>query len=223
MAETTGAETVGPRLPEDLCAAYEDANVPLRELLAHLWRWGDADGQSTDRLAAPAVFRCLEIARDNGEAAEAVWGALRDACFKSWPDNLGAFLALSAVARSLSASLRNPDLAEAPLDVRYVAELVRSVTLDLAWDDSTGPIMLSPRATNLAEALVLRVELAELARRAVIEAPSPHLPNHETFASYARAAVTRLKNGEVDSGRDDHHPCHEKRRAEQGNRDGGLL
>ncbi len=69
----------------------------------------------------------------------------------------------------------------------------------------------------------MRVELAELARRAVIEAPSPHLPNHETFASYARAAVTRLKNGEVDSGRDDHHPCDEKRHAGQGNRDGGLL
>ncbi len=92
---------MGPRLPEDLCAAYENANVPLRELLAHLWRWGDADGRLTDRLAAPVVFRCLEISRENGKAAESVRGALRDACFKSWPDNLGAFVALSAVARSL--------------------------------------------------------------------------------------------------------------------------
>ncbi len=122
----------------------------------------------------------------------------------------------------LSLSLRNPDLAEAPLEVRYVAELVRSATLDLAWDDSTGPIILSPRATTLAKALIFRVDLAELARRVVIEAPPPHLPNHETFVSYVRAAVTLLKNGEVDSGRNDHHSCHEKRCAEQGNRDGGL-
>ncbi len=173
MADVVGLGSISPSLPEELRAAYEDERVLLRELLAHLWRWGDADGRLTDRLAAPAVFRCLEISRENGEAAESVRGSLRDACFKSWPDNLGVFLALSAVARSLSLSLRNPDLAEAPLEVRYVAELVRSATLDLAWDDSTGPIMLSHRATNLAETLVLRVDLAELARRVVIEAPPP--------------------------------------------------
>ncbi len=172
VADVAGLGSVSPSLPEELRAAYEDERL-LRELLARLWRWGDADGRLTDRLAAPAVFRCLEISRENGEAAESVRGALRDACFKCWPDNLGAFLALSAVARSLSLSLRNPDLAEDPLEIRYVAELVRSATLDLVWDDSTGPIILSPRATTLAKALIFRVDLAELARRVVIEAPPP--------------------------------------------------
>lgn len=206
-------------LPENLRAAEEDAGVPLRELLARLWRSGDADGRLTTRLTAPAVFRCLQIAREKGEAVEAVRSALRDACFNSWSDNAGALLGLSAVARGLSASLRDPDLAEAPLDVRYVAELVRSATLALAWDDSTGPLMLAPRAT-LAEALDLRAELAELARNAVIEAPAPHFLDHATFASYVRAAVAALKGHEAGSGPGEAPPYQERSANEIGRDEG---
>lgn len=209
MVRAPGSARISSTPSRDLYASYDDPSVPLRELLARVWRAGDSHGWLTEQIASPVAFRCLEIVRESSDARGTVLATCGDAlCLSqsrsSSPYYLGGWLALGAATKALSRALDDPDLGGFTVSARFAAELLGTATGHQVWQDpATGLVGLLgnvSRARTLREARWLAEDLSGLARWAVIEAPPPHSPDYGTFSAYVRGAVTSLKGSELFSG-----------------------
>ncbi len=194
MIKAPASAMISSTPSRDLYTSYDDPSVPLRELLARVWRAGDSDGWLTEQIASPVAFRCLEIARESSDARGVVLATCGDAlCLSqsrsSSPHYLGGWLALGAATKALSRALDDSDLGGFTVSARFAAELLGTATVHQVWQNpATGLLGNVSRARTLREARWLAEDLSGLARRAVLEAPPPHSPDHETFSAYVRGA-----------------------------------
>lgn len=215
------------RLRKMLARAYDDSGVPIRELLALVWRAGDADGRLAAAMAGERAYRCMEICANVGtelgtgpeSTREAVVRA-QEAVWEDLADPLGRDIGLRAAAGTLRWSppgfggghtpiecdgagvVRDVGFATVPgarERLRFVGALFAVGTEVLAWRDLSGYVGLVERARTLRQAERLEAELVAEASRIVGDAlTAPGLWTPEIFAGRVDGMVDRIKRPDTD-------------------------